>query len=227
MCALAPILPRLVGGRYLVASIFAWSRGRDVALQNLLSLATRGPARTSVPRANGVSWYLVGSIGARRDLWVHVTGPGKPEYGRWKSPAGHDVLKVLGESGPHALDVPVSWVQAADARGRTRTDLLWQTRRCGFKLASQRMADMRINHCPSMRVFDDVTVRLRDGESLEGYVGLVVAALRTADPDRHLHRASRWRLPGRPTGLGRRLRRRSSAVTGLRGSSRGTHGRLR
>ena len=68
-----------------------------------------------------MSWHTVAPAGARGDLWVHVTGEGAPDRGRWLTPAGLDVRTVLGQRGPLALDIEVWWTQEAEHRGARLT----------------------------------------------------------------------------------------------------------
>ena len=120
-----------------------------------------------------MSWYTVAAAAARtRHLWVQVTGDGAPEYGRWITPAGHDVDIVLGKHGPRALDVPVWWVPFREHHGKQPTDLLWAgTLR--LKLMSVRMLQVLEGQGARLQVFEDVDIRLRDGSSLGGYVGVL------------------------------------------------------
>ena len=114
----------------------------------------------------------MGPRGSQRDLWVDPTGPGKPAYGRWKSPSGLDVMTVLRQVGPRGLDVDVHWEQVKGSRGTRPTDLLWQTGLSGLKVASHRLAAMLGEHCPEIETLP-VEVRLRGGATLDGYVGLL------------------------------------------------------
>jgi hypothetical protein len=120
-----------------------------------------------------MNWFTVAAAGATRHLWVRVTGDGAPTYGPWISPAGHDVRKVLGQRGPGALDVPVRWVQEPEHHGKQRTDMLWETGLLGLKLLSDRMRRVLEDHGAKLEVFEDVEIRLRDGERLPGYVGVL------------------------------------------------------
>lgn len=119
-----------------------------------------------------MGWQMVSAAGSGRDLWVHVTGHDAPEYGRWVTPSGMDVAKVLDRRGPPALDVDVWWVQAPEHRGKRLRDFLWQTTPLGLKLISQQMLEVLRQCRANLEVFD-VDIRLRDGESVEGYVGVL------------------------------------------------------
>ncbi|WP_121253106.1 hypothetical protein [Nocardioides ferulae] len=140
-----------------------------------------------------MTWWSVGPVGASRDLWVHVHGDGKPGRGRWVTPAGRDVLKVLRAEGPPGLDVAVHWVQQRDSRGKRPTAMLWQTDLSGFKLVSTDMVEVLRQHCPDLRTFPDLDIRLRNGERVSGYVGVlepfaVDAPVHSYFSDRRAHR---------------------------------------
>lgn len=115
---------------------------------------------------------MVTAAGTGRDLWVELTGEGRPEYGRWATPSGLDVDSVLGRQGPTALDVTVRWVQARDHRGTRLTDMLWNTDMTGLKLISERMRDLLVQNGANLETFA-VDVRLRNGDPVEGYVGVL------------------------------------------------------
>lgn len=119
-----------------------------------------------------MTWQLVGPRGARSDLWVAASGPGKPDRGRWKTPMGLDVYKTLRTAGPAGLDIEIFWAQAPETRGTDVTDLLWQTHRSGLKLGTARLADILRSHCPDIKVFP-VRVRTGDGAEVENIVGLL------------------------------------------------------
>ncbi len=119
-----------------------------------------------------MGWHLVSAAGASRGLWVHVTGHDAPEYGRWVTPSGMDVARVLGDRGPGALDVDVWWVQVPGHRGKRLRDFLWQTGPLGLKLVSQEMLEVLRRSGADLEVFD-VDIRLRGGESVAGYVGVL------------------------------------------------------
>ena len=137
-----------------------------------------------------MSWYTVAATGASRHLWFHVTGDGAPTYGRWISPSGHDVRKVLGERGPVGLDVSVHWIQAPEHYGKQRTDILWQTGPLGLKLVSDRMRRILEDHGARLETFEDVEIRLRDGDLLTGYAG-VLEETQAAGPVHSLWRGRR------------------------------------
>lgn len=119
-----------------------------------------------------MSWWTVTAEGSTRDLWVHVTGEGAPKYGRWTTPAGLDVDRVLGEHGPDALDVKVWWIQQSEAYGERLTDFIWQTGLLGLKLVSGRMLEVLQSLRAEVEVFE-VDIRLRNGTRVEGYVGML------------------------------------------------------
>ncbi len=119
-----------------------------------------------------MSWHTVTATGASRDLWLRVTGEGAPTYDRWTTPSGIDVENALGASGPPSVDVAVWWIQEPEHYGKRLTDFLWQTSMIGLKLVSERMQEVLSRSGAELEVFD-VDIRLRDGERLEGYVGVL------------------------------------------------------
>lgn len=140
-----------------------------------------------------MGWWRVGPAGATRDLWVLADGPGRPRYGPWITPAGHDVWSVLATVGPRGLDVGVSWVQQAGSRGTRPTPMLWQSDLSGFKLMTAGMVEFLNGHGAELLTFPDVEVRLRNGGEVPGYVGVlepvgVPAVVHAEFSDRRTHR---------------------------------------
>jgi hypothetical protein len=136
-----------------------------------------------------VSWHTVSPTGADRDLWVHVTGDGRPEYGRWLTPSGLDVARTLDRQGPPGVDVDVRWVQAPGHRGQRLTDFVWETGLSGLKLVSQRLVRTLTDAGATLEVFD-AEVRLRSGEPVEGYVAVLEPCLEP-EPVHSLRRGRR------------------------------------
>lgn len=137
-----------------------------------------------------MSWYTVAATGGRRHLWVRVTGDGAPVYGPWISPAGLDVRKVLGQQGPRGVDVPVWWEQEPEHPGDQHTDLLWETGLLGLKLMSDRMLTVLADAGADLEIFDDVEIRLRNGDRVAGYAG-VLEGTENAGPVHSLWRGKR------------------------------------
>lgn len=119
-----------------------------------------------------MSWHTITAAGASRDLWLRVTGEGDRRYDRWVTPSGVDVENALGEVGPAGVDVDVWWVQEPEHYGKRLTDFLWQTSMIGLKLISERMLDVLCQSGASLEVFD-VDIRLRNGDRLGGYFGVL------------------------------------------------------
>lgn len=119
-----------------------------------------------------MSWYVVTARGARADLWLEVTGEGKPEYGVWETSTGLRVRKTLGEQGPGALDIKVRWQQDPDHSGAKPTDMLWEVGGLALKVVSTRMCALLQKAGANLDVFD-VEVRLKNGEMLDGFVGVL------------------------------------------------------
>ncbi|NYJ03195.1 hypothetical protein HNR19_003893 [Nocardioides thalensis] len=119
-----------------------------------------------------MAWHTVTAAGAGRDLWLRVTGEDAPTYGRWRAPSGIDVEKALGEAGPGSVDVAVWWVQEPEHYGKRLNDFLWQTSMIGLKLLSERMVEVLRGCGAELDVFD-VEIRLRSGDRLGGYVGVL------------------------------------------------------
>ncbi len=118
-------------------------------------------------------WYILGANGATRDLWLHPTGDGMPEYGRWILPDGRDVHEVLRANGPDSLGIPVWWTQDDESSGRRLHDMLWDTSMSGLKLVSRRMHEVLVGCGASLRTFE-VDIRLRrHREPVHGYVGVL------------------------------------------------------
>lgn len=138
-----------------------------------------------------MSWHTLASTGATRDLWVHPDGPGRPQYGRWVTPAGHDVKREVGRRGVAHLDVEVWWVQAHDSRGTRLRDMLWRTDGGGASLMSDRLVALLRDHGADL-VTSPADVRLRDGSSVPGYqlvhepVGDAEAPVHSHYPDRRV-----------------------------------------
>lgn len=123
-----------------------------------------------------MGWHMVSAAGSARDLWVRVRGQDAPEYGRWVTPAGHDVAKVLGTSGPTSLEVDVWWEPTPGHRGDRLRDVLWQTAPLGLKLVSASTLDVLLRHGARLEVFE-VDIRAGDSGSLDGYVGVLEETL--------------------------------------------------
>jgi hypothetical protein len=119
-----------------------------------------------------VEWFLAGGRGSSRDLWVEITGEGRPDRGRWTTPSGLDVRRALGDGGPPAVDVPVWWTQASEHYGKRLTDLLWDTGSTGLKLVSHRLVEVLRGAGGEVTTYD-VDVRWRRGGQVEGYVGML------------------------------------------------------
>lgn len=132
-----------------------------------------------------MSWYTLGPTGATRDLWVHPEGPGRPQYGRWVTPAGYDVKREVGRRGVAHLDVEVWWVQAHDSRGTRLRDLLWRTDGGGGSLMSDRLVALLRDHGAELTT-STADVRLRDGSPVTGYQ-LVLEPVGDAEAPVHSH----------------------------------------
>lgn len=119
-----------------------------------------------------MAWYLIGSRGSSRDLWLDVTGPDKPRWGRWITPSGLDVANTLGDVGPDPIDVEMWWGPMREHYGKRLTDLVWQGGLFGLKIASERLVEILRAQGADLQVFD-VDIRWRTGDPISGYVGFL------------------------------------------------------
>lgn len=71
------------------------------------------------------AWYALEARSTRADLWVRPEGPGKPELGPWLTPAGEDVLALVG-TGELVPMGEAAWFRRHEySRGTRRGDLFW------------------------------------------------------------------------------------------------------
>lgn len=140
-----------------------------------------------------MSGHVLGPTGATRDLWVHLDGPGRPRYGRWVTPAGHDVRREVARRGVSHLDVEVWWAQAHDSRGTRLRDMLWRTDGGGGSLMSDRMVALLRDHGAELTAWP-ADIRWRDGSPVTAYqlvlepLGDADAAVHSLYPDRRVGR---------------------------------------
>lgn len=133
-----------------------------------------------------MAWYLLTPRGSSRDLWLDVTGPEEPRWGRWTTPSGLDVANTLGDVGPGPIDVDLWWAPTCEHYGKRLTDLVWQSGLLGLKIASERLIDVVRRQGADLRVFD-LDLRWRTGDPINGYVGFLettenVRPLRSSRP---------------------------------------------
>lgn len=109
--------------------------------------------------------------GARRHLWLTITGPGKPEYGRWKTPLGRDVTNTLARKGPPGVTVEWWFQQNPANPGKTLVDVVWQDGE-GLKVYSERLCSLLADQGAELSTFP-IDVRYNDGSPIAGYLGVL------------------------------------------------------
>lgn len=139
-----------------------------------------------------MGWYLMGPVGATRDLWVAITGPTRPTLGAWRTPLGQVVHHALGIEGPPAVrDVEWYFMPVQGHRGRRLGDALWQYGEA-LNVYSERMCAV-LESCGARLQTWPADVRLRDGSPIEGYLS-VLEETNAAGP---VHSMFRGRRAGR------------------------------
>lgn len=125
-----------------------------------------------------MGWHSIAGSGSTTQMWVRLCGDGKPEFGRWKAPGGLDVADVLATVGPDGVDVDFWFERNRENRGRKLVDFLWPTSIYGFKILSQRFADLLTEFEPGVQTWP---VDVRDPAQVPGYV-LVLEPIGVASP---------------------------------------------
>lgn len=138
-----------------------------------------------------MAWYLLAPRGASRDLWLDVTGPDEPRWGRWTTPIGLDVANTLGDVGPGPIEVEMWWEPTPEHYGKRLTDLVWQSGLLGLKLGSERLVGLLSAQGADIQVFD-LDIRWRTGDPVAGYVGFLepvdgVGPVRSSRPGERNH----------------------------------------
>lgn len=117
-----------------------------------------------------MGWHSIGGSGSTTQMWVQFAGSGKPEYGVWRSATGADVDEVLGREGPESADlagVEFWFERNKHNRGRGLVDFLWPTGVYGFKILSERFAELLIEFEPDLKMWP---ADVRDPDPVPGYV---------------------------------------------------------
>lgn len=136
-----------------------------------------------------MAWHSITGSGATTQMWFQLGGPGKPEFGVWRSLSGLDVDEVLGTDGPDAVDTSFWFERNRSNRGTKLVDFLWPSSVYGFKVLSERFADVLLEHEPRLRTWP-ADVRGRDEEAVLGYV-LVLEPVGEADAAVHSYFSDR------------------------------------
>ncbi len=114
----------------------------------------------------------MGAAAATRDLWVAPSGPTKPEYGIWYTPAGTRVDEALGTVGPPGVpDLEWYFMPLPGHRGKRTVDALWQYLH-GLKVYSERLCAV-MESCGARLQTWPADVRFRDGSPAEGYLSVL------------------------------------------------------